>query len=61
MTPREIRLLALTLYASTRRVERIPRQRTYSPSEPVEIVPTPAHLRSALVMLALTSPRYEEV
>jgi hypothetical protein len=54
--------MALSLYASARRIERLPRQRTYSPSELVEIVPIPKHLIPALTMIALVNPsHYEEI
>ncbi len=63
MTPREIRSLALSLYASARRIERLPRYAEHAPSAgPVEIVPTPRHLIPALTMIAILNPsRYEEI
>ena len=47
MTDTEIRLLALSLYASARRVERLPTMRVYEPTETVEIAPVPEHLCNA--------------
>lgn len=44
MTPSEIRLLALSLYASSRKVERLPRYTEHDPRTIVEIVAVPSHL-----------------
>ena len=45
---RLITQLCLALYASDRKVERLPKVRTYQPREIVAIVAPPAHLASQI-------------
>ena len=49
--------IALSLWTSDRATEPLPRVRTYSPRETVEIVPMPASLKGTLV----SSRRYEGI
>jgi hypothetical protein len=61
MNRTEIRKLALSLYASARRIERLPRETHYSPRELVEIVKIPEHLIPAYCLTILATPDYEEI
>ena len=49
---RLITQLCLALYASDRKVERLPKVRTYQPREIVAIVAPPAHLASQITRSA---------
>lgn len=56
---RTIAQIALSLYASARKVERLPRVTTHEPTDTVQLVAVPAHLRPALALASLVSPRFE--
>lgn len=60
-TNRIIAQIALSLYASAKRVERLPRVTEYQPHDTVQLVDAPAHLRPAIILSALVAPRFEGI